>query len=157
RRPRPREYPRKLRSVTISRQTAAARVVKHHTWCVAPRPRPRSGGSLSAMPTEFPKLPIVTLDPARRSEREKYGGLYVLGIAGLVVIVALVAWFGYGLWSLRDVWANIYLLHDAHRSDAERIQAAYTLSRDPRMTPRQSWDICLRRTLPDLARYLIAE
>jgi hypothetical protein len=105
----------------------------------------------------FPTLPIVTPDPPRLSTREKYGGLFALGVIGLPVVMCLVAWFAWGAWSLRDVWANIYVLHDRDRPDAERIRAAYALSRDPRVNQRQCWDICLRKPLPDLARYVLAE
>ena len=105
----------------------------------------------------YPSLPIVTPDPPRRSAVEKYGGMYVLGLAGLVVLVGLVSWFAVGVWSLRDVWSNIYTLHDENRSTPERVQAAYALGRDPRVTPPQRWEMCLRRPLPELARYVLAE
>jgi hypothetical protein len=109
------------------------------------------------MPPIGPSLPIITPDPPRRSAAQKYGGLLYLGIAGLVVLIALIARFGYGVWSLRDVFAQIYVVNDPARPDAERIQGAHTLSRDPRLTQRQRLDLCLSRTPPDLARYLLAE
>lgn len=105
----------------------------------------------------FPPLPIVTAPPARLNAHQKYGGLFYLGVGGLLVLVALVGWFAYGAWSLRSVWSNVYVLHEIRRPDAERIQAAYALSSDPRVNQRQRWDICLRRTIPDPGRYLIAE
>jgi hypothetical protein len=105
----------------------------------------------------FPTLPIVTPDAPRRSTREKYGGLFALGVIGLLVLLGLVGWFAWGAWSLRDVWANIYVLHDRRRSEADQVRAAYALSRDPRVNQRQYWDICLRRPLPALARYVLAE
>lgn len=105
----------------------------------------------------LPSLPIVTPDPPRMNTAEKYGALYYLAIAGLVVLVGLVGYFARGLWSLRGVMANIYTLHSTQRTDAERIQAAYALSRDPRVTQHEYWDICLRKPLPPLARYLMAE
>jgi hypothetical protein len=105
----------------------------------------------------FPTLPIVTPDPPRRSESAKYGGLFYLGLGGLLILVTLVSWFAYGVWSLRSAWAEIYVLHDASRPEPERNQAAYALSRDPRINQRQLWDMCLRRTLPDLSRYILAE
>jgi hypothetical protein len=107
--------------------------------------------------TTFPALPIVTPDPPQRAQREKYGSLFYLGIAGLFVVLALVGWFAYGVWSLRDVWAHVYVLHDRQRPEAERIQAAYALSHDRRVTDRQLWDISLRKDLPPLARYVTAE
>jgi hypothetical protein len=109
----------------------------------------------------FPKLPIIVLDPPQqqppRTKRDKYGGLLYLGVAGLVVLGAMIAWFAYSAWQLRDVWAEVYALHDSKRSDAERIQSALKLSRDPRVTDRQLMEICLHRDLPDQARYLLAE
>ena len=105
----------------------------------------------------FPSLPIVTPDPPRRSAVEKYGSMYLLGLAGLVVVVGLVSWFAIGVWSLRAVWSDIYILHDESRPIAERVQAAYALSRDPRVTPPQRWEMCLRKPLPELARYVLAE
>ena len=47
----------------------------------------------------FPKLPIIVIDPPPqppqppRTNRDKYGGLLYLGIAGLVVLVVMIAWF----------------------------------------------------------------
>ena len=75
--------------------------------------------------TQFPKLPILgsVAAPPPRKQREKYGGLYYLGIAGLVVLALMVGWFGFRVWQLRDVWAEIYALHDAKRSDAERVES----------------------------------
>jgi hypothetical protein len=106
----------------------------------------------------LPSLPVLPVDATHRTQAEKYGGLYYLGIAGLIVLVALVGWFAYGIWSHRDVWARIYVLHDRSRPEAERIQAALALGGDPRVNQRQYWDICVRDVgLPALARYLIAE
>lgn len=119
----------------------------------------RHSDSRGDLPREvvFPSLPIVTPDPAPRSAREKYGGLFTFGLAGLFVLVLLLTWFAYGVWAMRDVWRNVYVLHDARRPEAERIEAAYALSRDPRVNQRQRWDICLRKSLPPLARYVVAE
>jgi hypothetical protein len=105
----------------------------------------------------LPSLPIISAGAPRKSEAEKYGSLFYLGIAGLVVLVGLVAYFGYGVWSLRDVWANIYRLHSKDLTEVERVQAAYDLSREPRVTQRDYWEMCLRKPLPPLARYLLAE
>ena len=105
----------------------------------------------------FPSLPIVTPDLPQKTTAEKYGGLFYLGIAGLVIMVGLVGWFSWGVWSLRSVWTNIYILNDSTRPDSERNQAAYELSRDPQVNARQRWDLALTRTLPPIARYLIAE
>src|SRR5262249_44674293 len=83
--------------------------------------------------------------------------LLYLGTAGLAVIVALVGWFAWQAWSLRDVWADVYVLHDRTRGEAERVGAAYALSRDPRVNQRQLWDVALSRQLPPLAGYVVAE
>jgi len=108
-------------------------------------------------PNPFPKLPIIDAPAPARSQREKYGGLFYLGIAGLAIVVILVAWFAHGVWRLRDVWADVYVLHDPARAEAARIQAAFRLSRDRRLNDTQLMETCLRRDLPDLARYLVAE
>jgi hypothetical protein len=92
-----------------------------------------------------------------RSLREKYGAFFYAACIGLVGLVALVAWFGFRLWSMRDAWARVYVLHDESRSEQERVRAAYALSRDPRIEQAQLWEMSLRRSLPDLARYLLAE
>jgi hypothetical protein len=108
----------------------------------------------------FPKLPILSpseIPPPRLSQREKYGGLFYLGIAGLVVLIALVVIFIHGAWALRDVGAAVYILHDPRRPELDRVQAALRLSRDPRVDDAQRMAICLERELPDLARYLLAE
>jgi hypothetical protein len=62
-----------------------------------------------------------------------------------------------GLFSLRGTFREIYVLHDASRSEEERVQAAFTLAHDPRRTPQQAWEMALRKSLPPLARYLLAE
>lgn len=113
-----------------------------------PEPTPFSG---------FPSLPILTPDPARRSERERYGALFYLGITGLFVLIALVVWFSFGVWTLRSVWMNVYVLHDQGRPESERVQAAFTLSQDNRVNQRQLWDNAMSKPLPPLARYLLAE
>jgi hypothetical protein len=105
----------------------------------------------------FPTLPIVTADSPRLSQREKYGSLFYLGLLGLAVAIGLVAWFAHGAWEMRGVWSNIYVLHDEARPASDRVRAAFSLSRDPRVNQRQRWDICLRTPLPSLARYVVAE
>ncbi len=108
-------------------------------------------------PSKLPSLPIINPDLPARSAREKYGSLFTLGIAGLVVLVVLVGWFGYRAWAMRDVWAGIYVLHDRKEPEEKRLQAAYRLSRDARMEQSQLWELSLRRGLPDLARLVLAE
>ena len=112
-------------------------------------------------PFQFPKLPILSPaeipPPPRLSQREKYGGLFYVGIAGLVLLCLMVGWFAYGFWSLRDVWEDVYVLHNPKRSEWDRVQAAFRLTHDPRVNDGQRMEICLRRDVPDLARYLLAE
>lgn len=105
----------------------------------------------------FPSLPIISPDQIRKTDREKYGALFYLGTIGLAVIVTLLGWFAWQAWSLRDVWANVYALHDAHRSIPERVRAAYALAHDPRVNQRQLYDNALSKALPPLARYVLAE
>jgi len=83
------------------------------------------------------------------------GGVRVFTVA--VVLVALVGWFGYRAWVLRDVWAGIYVLHDRKEPEEKRLQAAYRLSRDSRMEQSHLWELSLRRGLPDLARLVMAD
>jgi hypothetical protein len=118
-----------------------------------------SGGS----PFRFPELPII--NPAvpapppapPRSQREKYGALFYLGIAGLLFVILLVGWFGYGVWSNRDIWMDVYAVHDASRPEADRIQAAFRLANNPGFADVQKLDVSLRKDPPELARYLLAE
>jgi hypothetical protein len=109
----------------------------------------------------FPDLPILnaggSVAPAPRGQREKYGALFYLGIAGLLLLIVLVGWFAYGVWSHRDIWAEVYVLHDRGRTGSDRISAADRLSRNPRLADAQKMEISLRRDLPDLARYVLAE
>ncbi|RUL86752.1 hypothetical protein [Tautonia sociabilis] len=107
---------------------------------------------------ELPSLPIVSLEPwEQRSRLERYGGFHYLAIGGLVLLVGMIGWFVWGVWSLREVWRDVYVLHDPSRPAADRILAADRLSRNPDVTQRQLYDISLRRDLPDPARYLVAE
>jgi hypothetical protein len=108
-------------------------------------------------PFSFPSLPIVTPDPPPRTQTEKYGLLLYIGFGGLVVLLYLIGWFGYRVWAMLPVWRNVYVLNDAKAPEGSRIQAAFDFSRDPRVEPRQLWDLCLHRDLPDLARYILAE
>lgn len=108
-------------------------------------------------PFSFPSLPIVTPDPPRKSQAEKYGSLLYVGLGGLVVLLALVGWFGYRVWTMGPVWRNVYVLNDREAPEERRIQAALDLRREPLVEPWQLWDLSLHRELPDLARYILAE
>ena len=106
----------------------------------------------------LPSLPIVTLEPwEQRSNLEKYGGFWYLALGGLVVLVGMILWFAWGVWSLREVWRDVYVLHDPNRGEMERVNAADRLARNPKVNTRQRYDIALRKDLPEQARYLVAE
>jgi hypothetical protein len=106
----------------------------------------------------FPELPIVNPSvPERRGEAARYGGLFYLGIGGLAVLVILIGWFAHGVWSNRDVWADVYVMHDAHRPEQDRLAAAFRLARGGRVAGDQLMQMSLNRDLPDRARYLLAE
>jgi hypothetical protein len=105
----------------------------------------------------FPELPIVTPDPPRATLREKYGGLYYLGVGGLVFATFLVLTFVVGVWITRELWLGVLVLHDTTKPEAERIQAAWTVAHHEATNDRQRIDIALRKELPDLARYIVAE
>jgi hypothetical protein len=124
---------------------------------------PLSSNGSDRGPVRFPELPILNpgiLTPSTapaRSQREKYGGLFYLGIAGLLLLLALIGWFGYGVWSNRDIWAEVYAMSDRSRPETERVEAAFRLSGNPRFGDAQKMDLSLRMDLPNLARYRLAE
>lgn len=99
----------------------------------------------------------ATPPPRARGQGEKYGALFYLGIAGLAVMIALVGWFAVGVWSNRDIWSDVYVLNDASRPESERLDAALRLSRNARLDDANRMDMAMRRDLPELARYLLAE
>ena len=105
----------------------------------------------------FPSLTIITPDPPRLTNREKYGSFFYAGIAGLVISLLLVGWFGFSLWTSRDYWAAVLVLNTPERTEAERIQAAWTISHHPIASDRHRVDFALRTDLPILARYILAE
>lgn len=109
----------------------------------------------------FPKLTILPDTPApaqpRLSNAEKYGSLYWLGISGLVFSIGLVGWFAWSLLAMRTVWQAVYVLHDTSSPTEERMAAAESLLADPRVQPAQIQPMIFRPTLPDKARYLLAE
>lgn len=110
---------------------------------------------------EFPQLTILNDLPQpaqpRLSTAQKYGSLFWLGISGLVVSLLLVGWFTIQLWTMRDVWRAIYTLHEVSLPVDQRLAAAEVLIKDPRVEPSQLQPMIFRPTLPDKARYLIAE
>ena len=74
-----------------------------------------------------------------------------------MLLIALVGWFGHGLWSNRDIWADVYTLNDAKRPESERLDAALRLARNPRLDDGPRMEMALQKGLPELARYLLAE
>ena len=106
---------------------------------------------------KFPDLPILEPDPPRMSLREKYGGLFYLGIGGLIFSLFLVGSFFYQLYRTRDLWAAVYVLHDPQSSNPARYEAAWAIARNPDANDRQRMDFALRTDLPDLARFILAE
>ena len=109
-------------------------------------------------PRPYPDLPIIQQpSPPRRTIRERYGSFFYFGIAGLIVLLLLIGWFAIGVWTLRSIWINVYVLNDPSRTDVERIEAADALVHDHRVLPSQLWELSLIRTLPGLARYRLAE
>ncbi len=122
-----------------------------------------SNGSGGGRP-RFPTLPIINPGdvPApgaasARGEAEKYGGLFYLGIAGLAGLLGLIAWFGHGLWSNRDIWSDVYTLNDPQRAEGDRLDAGLRLALNPRFDDAAKMEMALRKDLPALARYLLAE
>ena len=108
-------------------------------------------------PNSFPELPIVTPDPPRLTLREKYGSLYYLGIAGLVITIGMVGLFAFGVWATRDIWRAFYVLNDPSRPESERIKSAWVLARSNTVNDAQRMQVALTKDLPLLARYVVAE
>jgi len=116
---------------------------------LVPDPRP---------PARFPSLPILNgPPPPGLGQHEKYGGLFYLGLAGLVLLLALVSWFAWNVWSLRGIFGDVYTLNDPHKPDPERILAAMRLAHSNGLADTQRLEMCLDRSLPDLARLILAE
>jgi hypothetical protein len=115
------------------------------------------------MPSDLPILPSVPppgLPPPRvsaRTDAQKYGALFWAGLVGLVAVVAMVGWFGIGIYRMSDVLGLTYTLHDPKEPEPMRVQAAYAIARSGRATDRQLWDMAIRTTNPPLARYVLAE
>ncbi len=110
----------------------------------------------------FPSLPIlnpneVPAPAAPRGQREKYGSLFYLGIGGLLVLIGLIGWFVHGLWTNREIWSDVYTLSDPRRDDPERMNAALRLAGNPRFSDEARLGLVMRKDLPSMARYLLAE
>ncbi len=115
-------------------------------------PAPARGTGASSL-SAAPAAPA----PRARGQGEKYGALFYLGIAGLALMIALVGWFALGVWSNREIWADVYALNDASRPESERLDAALRLSRNRRLDDANRIAMAMSRDLPGLARYLLAE
>ena len=85
------------------------------------------------VPTRFPQLPILDSPPlpAPRSQREKYGGLFYLGIAGLAILSRSSPGSPSASGGSATSGRTSMSLHDPKRPEAERIEAAFRLSRNP--------------------------
>jgi hypothetical protein len=109
----------------------------------------------------FPKLTILPDTPAPAQPRltmaEKYGSLYWMGISGLIFSIGLIGWFGWNLVAMRHVWRAVFVLHDTTAATADRMAAVDVLLTDPDVQPSQIQPMMFRPTLPDKARYLLAE
>ena len=118
-----------------------------------------SGGRrLPSLPILNPnEVPAPAAAPPARGQREKYGSLFYLGVGGLVVLVGLIGWFAHGLWANRDIWSDVYTLSDPRRDDPERVEAALRLAGNPRFDDPARLGLALRKDLPSMARYLLAE
>lgn len=113
-------------------------------------------------PFEFPKLTVLPDSEGppqqpRLTNFQKYGGLYWLGIAGLVSSLLLVGWFAVNMWLMRDVWREIYVLHNEDLPEARRIAAAEFLANAPDIEATQIQPMIFRRPLPEKARIILAE
>jgi hypothetical protein len=109
--------------------------------------------------TPLSPLTILRPDeiPAPRSNAEKYGALFYLGLAGLVILLLLIGRFAYGLWSTRDLWAAIYEMNDASVAEDARVDAALRVARHPSSNSQMLREASLHRDLPPRARYVLAE
>ena len=104
----------------------------------------------------FPSLPIIT--PPRRSEPAREVWHSVLRRYHRSGRAGGPCW----LVRLPDVVDGRRLvqhlrLERCSEPEEMRVQAAFALSRDPRVEQNQLWDLCLNRKLPELARYTLAE
>ncbi len=106
---------------------------------------------------KFPELPILEPDPPRMTLREKYGGLYYLGIGGLVAALFLVTTFLFDLYRTRDLWAAVYVLYENTAPIPTRYEAAWLIAHSPHSNDRHRMNFALQTDLPELARYIIAE
>ena len=69
-----------------------------------------SQSSLSPLPS----LPILQPElPKLYHASDVWDALIsYFGIYGLLVLVTLTEWLGYRMWSIRDIWALVHVLHD---------------------------------------------
>ncbi len=111
------------------------------------------------MTNAFPDLPILNQTPPKRSTTEKYGRTFVfLGVGGLLILLLLLARFGFEVAQRWQTWNDIYVLNDPKRDEGERVQAAYRLTETPgALEPGQILELCFSRVPPVKARYLLAE
>ena len=87
-------------TLEVSRAIRPAALQKHPRGPKRPKPKRASGKKRPHYATHR-----LLTDPQQRGK----------GLAGLVVLVLLIGRFVHGVWSLRSVWANIYVLNDPAR------------------------------------------
>jgi hypothetical protein len=73
----------------------------------------------------------------------------------LVALIGWVSWFAFRAWSMRDLWSNVAIIHDPRRPLEDRLTAARGVSRDPRVDPRQIWDMLIQDGLPERVRSVL--
>ena len=114
--------------------------------------------STSTGPSSFPSLPIINAPVPGRSQREKYGSMLYLGIAGLFVVLGPRRLVRLSvLDDARRLGRRSTCFTTPRRPTRRGCRRPSRLSRDPRVEQRQLWEMSLRRGLPELARYILAE
>ena len=106
---------------------------------------------------KFPELPLLDPDPPRMSLRDKYGGLYYAAIGGLIASVLLIGNFFVQFYRQSDFWFAFAIVANPQLDDGTRDHAAWTIAHSPHANDLQKYDLALRRDLPELARYILAE
>lgn len=107
----------------------------------------------------FPDLPIIQPPPPdapRRTQAEKYGAAFYISIAGLLVVLAIIGVFAWGVFTMRGALKDVYILNDAKQPLETRVEAARRLSRDTQFSPQQRWELAISRVPPEPARRILA-
>ena len=104
----------------------------------------------------LPILDASEIPPERRSAAGRYGALFYLAAVGLVVLVGLIGVFAWKVWTLREVWGDVYRLNDPDAPVAARLAAGDRLAENPDFSDRQRLELALSRVPPPPARYRLA-